>query len=162
MHATRHRPPSTSSSSKMQSSSNEWSPLAADQQVNQRGGLNSSHSGLMAHGRGSHATPGEKQCCMSRITFYIFLATAVVLAICIPLIIVRTRPSDGGNAAAAAWPSVTQISTRDALASGIYDGNTTLKQVRSYGSFGLGTYNGLDGKQTLINSTPPLVDISNQ
>jgi hypothetical protein len=145
--ATRHRNSIGAAAIKMQSSqSNEWTPLAADQQVYQhpRGGINTGTGGTGSNG---HA---DKPCC-SRTTFYIFLATAVILAICIPLIIVRTRPSSSSSSSSTSWPSITQLSTRDALASGIYDGNYTLKQLRGYGSFGLGTYNGLDGEMVAID-----------
>lgn len=45
---------------------------------------------------------------------------------------------------------LTQISTIDALLSGIYDGNLTLRELKKYGDFGLGTFNNLDGEMFAI------------
>ena len=39
-----------------------------------------------------------------------------------------------------------QTSTINALLQGVYDGNTTFKELHGYGDFGLGTFNGLDGE----------------
>jgi acetolactate decarboxylase len=39
-----------------------------------------------------------------------------------------------------------QVSTLDALVSGIYDGQMTLKELLTYGDTGLGTFQGLDGE----------------
>jgi acetolactate decarboxylase len=39
-----------------------------------------------------------------------------------------------------------QTSTINSLMQGVYDGNTTLKELRSYGDFGLGTVQSLDGE----------------
>jgi acetolactate decarboxylase len=39
-----------------------------------------------------------------------------------------------------------QTSTINSLMQGVYDGNTTLKELRSYGDFGLGTVQALDGE----------------
>lgn len=47
--------------------------------------------------------------------------------------------------------TVTQVSTIDALLSGIYDGSMTLEELRNYGDIGLGTLNELDGEMILID-----------
>lgn len=39
-----------------------------------------------------------------------------------------------------------QVSTINALLQGVYDGETTLKELRRHGDFGIGTFNGLDGE----------------
>lgn len=39
-----------------------------------------------------------------------------------------------------------QVSTLDALSQGIYNGTLTVGQLKTYGDFGLGTYEGLDGE----------------
>ncbi|MBL7131679.1 MAG: acetolactate decarboxylase [Candidatus Omnitrophica bacterium] len=39
-----------------------------------------------------------------------------------------------------------QVSTIDSLLGGVYDGEITYKQLRQYGDFGIGTFNGLDGE----------------
>ncbi|BAP55000.1 alpha-acetolactate decarboxylase AlsD [Thioploca ingrica] len=42
--------------------------------------------------------------------------------------------------------TVVQVSTIQALLKGIYDGDTTFKQLKQFGDFGFGTFNGLDGE----------------
>jgi acetolactate decarboxylase len=46
---------------------------------------------------------------------------------------------------------LTQISTIDALLTGIYDGETEINELEYHGNFGLGTYNALDGEMVLLN-----------
>lgn len=41
---------------------------------------------------------------------------------------------------------IVQISTINALLQGVYDGDTTVDDLREFGDFGLGTFNGLDGE----------------
>jgi acetolactate decarboxylase len=47
--------------------------------------------------------------------------------------------------------TLTQISTIDALMTGIYDGETTLQLLKEKGDFGLGTFNSLDGEMVLLD-----------
>ncbi|HEY3276561.1 MAG TPA: acetolactate decarboxylase [Syntrophorhabdaceae bacterium] len=47
--------------------------------------------------------------------------------------------------------TLTQISTIDALMTGIYDGETTLGALKGKGDFGVGTYNSLDGEMVLVD-----------
>lgn len=49
--------------------------------------------------------------------------------------------------------SLTQISTLNALASGIYEGETTLSELLAKGDFGIGTFNGLNGEMVILNGT---------
>jgi len=44
-----------------------------------------------------------------------------------------------------------QVSTLDALLQGIYNGSVTVGQLKRYGDFGLGTYEGLDGEMIAVN-----------
>ena len=46
---------------------------------------------------------------------------------------------------------LTQVSTLDALMSGMYDGYTTLKEMLKYGDTGLGTFQGLDGEMLVMD-----------
>jgi acetolactate decarboxylase len=46
-----------------------------------------------------------------------------------------------------------QVSTIDALMQGVYDGNTSLKELSENGDFGIGTFNTLDGELILENGT---------
>lgn len=43
-----------------------------------------------------------------------------------------------------------QTSTFDALLKGVYDGNMTFKDLKKYGDFGIGTFNGLDGEMVEV------------
>lgn len=47
--------------------------------------------------------------------------------------------------------TLTQISTIDALMTGVYEGETTLGQLKEKGDFGLGTFNALDGEMVLLD-----------
>ena len=48
-------------------------------------------------------------------------------------------------------PRLTQISTIDALLAGDYDGTITVGELKSYGDFGIGTFDGLDGEMILLD-----------
>lgn len=47
--------------------------------------------------------------------------------------------------------TLTQISTLDALLKSIFDGETTIKELKKYGDFGMGTFNGLDGEMLVLD-----------
>jgi len=49
--------------------------------------------------------------------------------------------------------AVVQVSTIDALMTGVYDGNSTLKDLTRWGDFGIGTFNTLDGEMVLLDGT---------
>ena len=57
--------------------------------------------------------------------------------------------------AAAALPAhadeVYQISTISSLLAGGYDGDTTVAELLRHGSFGLGTFNGVDGEMMALD-----------
>ena len=44
-----------------------------------------------------------------------------------------------------------QVSTIDALLSGVYDGDVTIGELRKRGNFGLGTFNKLDGEMLAVD-----------
>jgi len=46
---------------------------------------------------------------------------------------------------------ITQTSTIDALLAGAYDGQMTCRQLLTYGDFGIGTFDKLDGEMTILN-----------
>ncbi len=46
---------------------------------------------------------------------------------------------------------LSQVSTIDALITGVYDGETSLGSLREKGDFGIGTFNGLDGEMLLLD-----------
>lgn len=47
--------------------------------------------------------------------------------------------------------TLTQVSTIDALLTGIYDGEMTLTELKQYGDFGLGTFNNLNGEMIVVD-----------
>lgn len=47
--------------------------------------------------------------------------------------------------------TLTQVSTLDALLSGIYEGPTTVDSLKRHGNFGLGTFNDLDGEMVTLD-----------
>ena len=47
--------------------------------------------------------------------------------------------------------TVTQISTIDAILAGSYDGQMTCRELTSYGNFGIGTFDKLDGEMVLLD-----------
>jgi acetolactate decarboxylase len=48
-------------------------------------------------------------------------------------------------------PTITQVSTYDAILSGVFDGSVNLKKLLSYGDFGIGTYHAVDGELILLD-----------
>jgi len=44
-----------------------------------------------------------------------------------------------------------QVSTLGAIQEGVYDGVVALKELKSHGDFGIGTFDGLDGEMTELN-----------
>ncbi len=46
---------------------------------------------------------------------------------------------------------LTQVSTINALMTGIYDGSCTVQELKTYGDFGIGTFNNLDGEMALLD-----------
>jgi acetolactate decarboxylase len=47
--------------------------------------------------------------------------------------------------------SVTQVSTIDAILNGLYDGVISYSDLKEYGDFGIGTFEGLDGEMVALN-----------
>jgi acetolactate decarboxylase len=58
----------------------------------------------------------------------------------------------GAAAAAGAEPgALFQVSTLDALAAGVLDGETSVAELKRHGDFGLGTFNALDGEMIVLD-----------
>ena len=57
-------------------------------------------------------------------------------------------PSPAGSGRSGA---LFQVSTLDALSSGIYGGSFTVGELRKHGDFGVGTYEGLDGEMIVLD-----------
>lgn len=70
----------------------------------------------------------------------VFLAAGLVLA-----------PRPPGTMAPVSENGITQIATIDSLLAGVYDGETTLEELRGYGDFGIGTFQSLDGEMILLD-----------
>lgn len=51
-----------------------------------------------------------------------------------------------GDGVVESGPALYQVSTIDALLSGVYDGQVTIGELARHGDFGIGTFNGLDGE----------------
>lgn len=89
---------------------------------------------------------------MIRITRYLsvalFLAFVAVISGCLHHSPCPYYPPQGKEAFC--WPqgkdTLFQISTIDALLEGVYDGEMTCRELKQYGNFGIGTFDGLDGE----------------
>jgi len=71
----------------------------------------------------------------------------------LPAIILCSATLAGCSALSADRETVYQVSTLHALLEGVYDGGTTLTQLRTRGDFGIGTFNALDGEMVLCDGT---------
>jgi len=72
-----------------------------------------------------------------------FFRIVLVVSICLGFSLNASAQSD----------AVTQISTIDALLNAIYDGETTIGQLKQHGDFGLGTFGALDGEMVVLDGT---------
>jgi acetolactate decarboxylase len=73
---------------------------------------------------------------------HFFISTLTLVALCITSI---------GNSPATAAEVVYQISTIDALLSGLYDGAISIKTLKTHGDLGIGTFDGLDGEMVVVD-----------
>jgi len=48
------------------------------------------------------------------------------------------------------YDSIYQVSILDALMAGVYDGETSIEELKTHGDFGLGTFNALDGEMIVL------------
>ena len=58
-----------------------------------------------------------------------------------------------GCAAAPPRDTLTQVAVIDSLLAGVYDGDTPSSSLLSYGDFGIGTFDKLDGEMILLDET---------
>lgn len=72
-----------------------------------------------------------------------------VLSLALALVLASTALS--ACAPAVSRETLTQVSTIDALMNGVYDGMTTVDELKKYGDFGIGTFAGLDGEMILLD-----------
>jgi acetolactate decarboxylase len=78
----------------------------------------------------------------------IFLALCAVTAVAAVLLAVSLAPAPGDDR-----DTIYQISTIDALLTGVYDGSTPFAELRRHGDFGLGTFDALDGEMVALDGT---------
>ena len=68
------------------------------------------------------------------------------------LLLVLTIVCFGGCCQEAEYDTITQVSTIDAILAGAYDGQMAGEELVSYGDFGIGTFDKLDGEMVLLDS----------
>jgi acetolactate decarboxylase len=66
-----------------------------------------------------------------------------ILALTLPLLFAGCAAPPGNG--------ITQVATIDALLSGVYDGHMSLRELRTHGDFGIGTFESLDGEMILLD-----------
>jgi len=74
----------------------------------------------------------------------LLLALALLLFGAVPTANAQSSSADTNR-------QIVQVSTINALISGIFDGDTTLRELKQYGSFGIGTINHLDGEMLMLD-----------
>jgi acetolactate decarboxylase len=75
-----------------------------------------------------------------------FISSKIKLvAICISFCFIIVMPGCG-KPAPLQRETLTQVSTIDAILNGVYDGVIDFKTLKTYGDFGIGTFEGLDGE----------------
>lgn len=78
------------------------------------------------------------------LTVILLLVTLLVPLNLIGCAAETADPISGGD-------TLVQISTIDAVLNGLYDGVTDYKTLESYGDFGIGTFEGLDGEMVAVD-----------
>ncbi len=82
---------------------------------------------------------------MNRSTFAI--AGFILIAALLGIALVTTAPVPGDT------ETVFQVSTIDALLAGVYEGSSTVAEVKEHGDLGLGTLDALDGEMIVVDGT---------
>jgi acetolactate decarboxylase len=83
-------------------------------------------------------------------------AVTAVIIFCLVLICTAgcsssSVPSEYADNPIAGRETLTQVSTINALIAGVYDGVITSGQLKGYGDFGIGTFDGLDGEMVELD-----------
>ncbi|MDD4874540.1 MAG: acetolactate decarboxylase [Dehalococcoidales bacterium] len=73
-----------------------------------------------------------------------------VILICVLISALAGCSSDAGNPVIER-ETLTQVSTIGALMEGLYDGVITVGELKEYGDFGIGTFEGLDGEMVVLD-----------
>jgi acetolactate decarboxylase len=89
---------------------------------------------------------------------FIVIAAALIIILVIAggVIIndaVKSQEQGVSNTTGGDADALFQVSTIDALSSGIYDGVATVGEIQQYGNFGSGTFEGLDGELIALDGT---------
>lgn len=77
-----------------------------------------------------------------------------VLAVAALCLVLAVAAGCGGTNAAKtskAEDSIYEVSALSVLKAGVYDGQVTVKELKTHGGFGLGTYEGLDGEMVVLD-----------
>ena len=77
---------------------------------------------------------------MSRCSYRVLFSIVVAVSIGLTAGCCGVRPG-----------AITQVATIDSLLAGVYDGHMTLRKLRGYGDFGVGTFSRLDGEMVLLD-----------
>ena len=86
----------------------------------------------------------------------IAIALIIILVIAGGVIIndaIKTQNQGFSNTTGDGADALFQVSTIDALSSGLYDGVATVGEIRQRGDFGSGTFEGLDGELIALDET---------
>ena len=86
----------------------------------------------------------------TRFTPYILTAFLLTASLVIPNT-GYTKPVVAAQRGYQSQDALIQFNTIGALMQGNYDGEITLKDIKRYGSMGIGTFDGLDGEMIIIN-----------
>jgi acetolactate decarboxylase len=81
------------------------------------------------------------------------LLTVLLFTSCTKEVKEITRPIEFPDA-------IFQYSTKVDLENGVFDGNLTQTEYKSFGDFGLGTFNGVDGEMVYLNGITYRVDLN--
>ena len=84
-----------------------------------------------------------------------FIVVALLCLVCITPVGCSADKvaSDYATNPVAQRETLTQISTIDAILSGVYDGIVTFETLKEYGDFGIGTFEGLDGEMLAFDGS---------
>lgn len=74
-----------------------------------------------------------------------------MVLLCIAILVGNVLCANSGSADKPGRDLLYQVSTLDALVAGIYDGDTTIRQLKRFGNFGIGTFNDVDGEMILAD-----------
>ncbi len=105
---------------------------------------------------GKNSTPYGNGGRMASHIIAIAIALVIILVIAGGVVIndaMKPQASGPSNVTNSNADDLFQVSTIDALSSSLYDGVTTVGEIRQHGDFGTGTFEGLDGELIELDGT---------